>query len=214
MIFFVVAQSIFVFRFWGDRGQLLFPLLLSGGALPDTLLRSSELGPQHRDPPQVARERRDALSSLAIKREVGQAVDAERLDGGAHLRTGLAVDGDEVDVRVVLGELPEFGGKGAAGGARRDEELEDGEAACCWWWWWCRVVGGVDVAVVVIGGRGGSTTITTTKGPRDGCLEVGDRARSSEVGRGRELVPVVGVVVVVSVAREKERKKNDEKGRK
>lgn len=83
--------------------------LLGSRALPDAFLGSCDLGPQHRDAPQVARKRRDALSltaaAVAVHRKVRQPVDPQGLDGRAHLRGGLSVDGDKVDVGVVRGEL-------------------------------------------------------------------------------------------------------------
>ena len=106
--------------------------LLGSSALADALLGGRDLGPQHRHAPEVARERRDPLAPLAVDGEEREPVDAEGLDGGAHLGRGLAVDGHEVDVRIVRRELPELGGQGAARGAGRDtvrrEEEEEGEA--------------------------------------------------------------------------------------
>ena len=148
--------------------------LLGSSALADALLGGRDLGPQHRHAPEVARERRDPLAPLAVDGEEREPVDAEGLDGGAHLGRGLAVDGHEVDVRIVRRELPELGGQGAARGAGRDVELEHREARG-------GGGGGGEVVAVVVARRG--------KRPRDGGLEVGDRPRGPDVGRRGELVP-------------------------
>ena len=104
-------------------------LLSSGGALADAILGRGDLGPEDRHPPQVARERRDALAPvLTVHGKVREPVDTQRLDGGAHLGRGLAVDRHEVDVRVVRGELPEFRGQRAARRAGWDVKLEHRQA--------------------------------------------------------------------------------------
>ena len=151
--------------------------LLCSSALAHALLCRRDLGPQHRHAPEVARKGRDALPPaarrrLAVDGEKREPVDPQGLDGGAHLGRRLAVDGHEVDVRVVRGELPELGGQGAARRAGRDVKLEHRESGR--------------------GGGGGGEVARRRrrrKRPRDGGLEVFDRPRGPDVGRRGELVP-------------------------